>query len=81
MSRKPYPSDVNDDEWTLLEPLIPSAKSGGRPRTTDVREVVNAVFYVLRGGIQWRMMPHDFPRIRQSMITSRIGARRAFGKG
>lgn len=61
MSRKPYPSDLTDEEWALLAPLIPPAQSGGRPRSSDMREVVNAIFYVLRGGIQWRMLPHDFP--------------------
>ena len=61
MSRKPYPSDLTDAEWSLLEPLIPPAKPGGRPRTTNIREVVNGIFYVLRGGITWRMLPHEFP--------------------
>ena len=56
-----YPTDLTDTEWTLLTPLIPAAKPGGRPRTTDMREVVNAIFYVLRGGCQWRLLPKDFP--------------------
>jgi len=56
-----YPTDLTDTQWTVLEPLIPPAKAGGRPRTTDMREVVNAVFYVLRGGCQWRLLPKDFP--------------------
>ena len=55
-----YPTDLTEAEWTLA-PLIPAAKRGGRPRTTDIREVVNAIFYVLRGGCQWRMLPTDFP--------------------
>jgi transposase len=42
--RKPYPSDVNDQEWALVEPLIPPAKRGGRPRTVNMREVLNAIF-------------------------------------
>jgi putative transposase len=56
-----YPTDLTEAEWTLLAPLIPVAKPGGRPRTTDMREVVNAIFYMLRGGCQWRMLPKEFP--------------------
>ena len=56
-----YPTDLTDTEWTILTPFIPAAKPGGRPRTTDLREVVNAIFYVLRGGCQWRLLPTDFP--------------------
>jgi putative transposase len=59
--RKPYPSDLIDAEWAMLEPLVPEAQSGGRPRTSDMREILNAIFYVLKGGIQWAMLPHDFP--------------------
>jgi putative transposase len=55
------PTDLTEAEWTLLAPLIPVAKPGGRPRTTDMREVVNAIFDVLRGGCQWRMLPTEFP--------------------
>ena len=51
MKRKPYPTDLTDAEWAILKPMIPSAKLGGRPRSADMREVVNAIFYVLRGGI------------------------------
>ena len=61
MKRKPYPTDLTDAEWAILEPIIPEAKPGGRPRSADMREVVNAIFYVLRGGIPWRMLPHDLP--------------------
>lgn len=59
--RKAYPSDLTDTEWTILEPLIPPAKSGGRPRKVCMREVVNAIFYLIRSGCSWRMLPHDFP--------------------
>jgi putative transposase len=61
MRRRDYPSDLTDAEWKILEPLIPPAKEEGRPRTTDMREVVNAIFYVDRTGCQWRALPHDFP--------------------
>jgi transposase len=55
-----YPSDLTDQEWAILEPLIPPAKPGGRPRTVDIRCVINAILYVLRTGCQWRALPHDF---------------------
>jgi putative transposase len=61
MSRKRYTSDLTDTEWGQLAPLIPPAKPGGRPRTIDTREVVNAIFYLLRSGCAWRLLPHDFP--------------------
>src|SRR5262249_48394039 len=56
-----YPTDLTDIEWTILLPFIPAVKPGGRPRTTNMREVVNAIVYVLRSGCQWRMLPTDFP--------------------
>jgi putative transposase len=56
-----YPSDVSDAEWNVISPLLPAAKTGGRPRTTSLRDVVNAIFYVNRGGGAWRMLPKDFP--------------------
>lgn len=56
-----YPSDLSDQEWALLEPLLPPAKPGGHPRTTDLREVLNALFYLDRTGCQWRALPKDFP--------------------
>jgi transposase len=59
--RKAYPSDLRDGEWALLEPLVPAVKSGGRPARHSRREIVNAILYVVRGGNQWRAMPHDLP--------------------
>ena len=61
MSRKAYKSDLNDEQWKIIEPLIPPAKPGGHPRTVNLREVVNAIFYVLRTGCPWEMLPHDLP--------------------
>jgi transposase len=56
-----YPSDLSDAEWALVEPLIPPAKKGGDKRTVNLREVVNALLYVLSTGCQWRAIPKDLP--------------------
>ena len=56
-----YPSDVTEEEWQLVAPLIPPAKRGGRKRTVDIREVLNAVMYLLCSGCQWRALPKDLP--------------------
>src|SRR4051794_4220354 len=56
-----YPSDVTDDEWAWIAPLIPPAKPGGNKRTVDVREVINGVMYVLSTGCQWAALPKDLP--------------------
>src|SRR5262245_46621993 len=56
-----YPSDLTDEQWALIEPYIPTALPGGRPRKTDVRDVVDAILYILRTGCQWRSLPRDFP--------------------
>ncbi len=61
MNRLSYPTDLTDDEWKILELLIPPAKPRGRPRETNMREVLNAIFYLLRTGCAWRLLPHDFP--------------------
>jgi putative transposase len=60
--RKPYPTDLSDQEWKYIEPHMPTPKGHGRPRIHSLREILNATFYVLRSGCQWRMLPHDFPR-------------------
>ncbi|MGH2507579.1 MAG: transposase [Ktedonobacteraceae bacterium] len=59
--RMPYPSDVTDEEWEILEALIPGAKPDGRPQEIERREIVNGMLYVLRSGCPWRMLPHDLP--------------------
>src|SRR5262249_24838589 len=56
-----YPSDLTDGEWALVAPLIPPAKRGGRRRDVNVREVLNAIFYVLSTGCQWQALPKDLP--------------------
>lgn len=59
--RKPYPSDVSDREWRILEPLLPRPCKRGRPLKHDRREILNAIFYLLRSSCAWRMLSHDFP--------------------
>jgi putative transposase len=59
-TRRPYSTDLSDEEWEVLRPLVPEAKPGGRPRAHETRELLDAIFYVLRGGCAWRLLPHDF---------------------
>lgn len=61
MKRQSYPTDLTDSQWQLLQPLLPKPKTDGRPRTTNLREVINAILYLLRTACSWRMLPHDFP--------------------
>lgn len=60
-NRLRYPSDLTDEEWALVKPVIPRAKRGGNKRTVNVREVVNGLMYVLSTGCQWRAIPKDLP--------------------
>jgi putative transposase len=60
--RKPYPTDLSDAEWNYIEPHMPAPKEHGRPRIHSPREILDAIFYILRSGCQWRLLPHDFPR-------------------
>jgi putative transposase len=59
--RRGYPTDISDQEWQLIEPLLPSKARTGRPRKVDLREVINALRYLVRSGCEWRMLPNDFP--------------------
>jgi len=61
MNRNRYPSDLTNSQWKRLNNLLPEAKPGGRPRSVDLREVINGIRYIVRGGCSWRMMPHDLP--------------------
>jgi putative transposase len=56
-----YPTDVSDQEWRVIAPLLPGAERTGRPRKTDFRAVINALRYLVRRGCEWRMLPNDFP--------------------
>jgi putative transposase len=62
MSYQLYPSDLTDTQWQYIKDLIPAAQPGGRPRTLDMRLVVNAILYVVVGGIQWRLLPREYPK-------------------
>ncbi len=62
MSYQLYPSDLTDTQWQYIKDVIPAAKPGGRPRSLDMRFVVNAMLYVVVGGIQWRMLPREYPK-------------------
>jgi putative transposase len=59
--RNPYPSDLTDQEWALIDPYVPKAKVRRRPEKYPKREILNGIFYVLRSGCAWRLLPHDFP--------------------
>lgn len=61
VNKQLYPSDLTDSQWDYIKELIPPAKLGGRPRTLDMRQVINGIFYVTVGGISWRMLPRDYP--------------------
>jgi putative transposase len=58
-TRKPYLTDLTDDQWNILQPLLPPAKPGGRPRAVDRREIINTILSLNRTGCQWDMLPHD----------------------
>src|SRR5512144_87328 len=66
-TRKPYPTDLTDEQWAIVEPMIPPPRTqhGGTPRRVDMREVINTLLHQNRTGCQWELLPHDlFPRAR-----------------
>ena len=69
--RLAYTTDLTDEEWQILAPLLPPEKSGGRPRKYPLREVINGIQYILRGGCAWRLMPHDLPHWQTAYQTFR----------
>lgn len=60
-ARRRYDTDLTDVQWELIAPMIPRARAGGRPRKASSRELVDAIFYFLRAGVAWRLLPHDLP--------------------
>src|SRR5215210_7283074 len=80
--RRAYQSDLSDAEWGCLESHLPAPKANGRPRMHSTREILNAVFYIVRGGCAWRLLPHDLERLgRPSTTTSAPGAWMGPGRG
>jgi putative transposase len=73
MNRPSYNTDLTDEQWALLEPLFPLPERRGRPRKVELREVVNALFYLNRAGCSWRLLPHDFPKWRTTYNYFRDG--------
>jgi putative transposase len=69
--RLTYTTELTDEEWHILEPLLPPEKAGGRPRKYPLREVLNGIQYVLRAGCAWRLMPHDLPHWQTAYQTWR----------
>ena len=59
--RKRYPTDLSDAEWSYIEPHLPTPRAPGRPRTHSLREILDAIFYIVRSGCAWRLVPHEFP--------------------
>jgi transposase len=77
MRARCYPSDLSDAQWALVSPCIPPASPGGRPRTTEIRAVFDAILYLLRTGCQWRQLPADFPpwpTVQTDLSLTRAGA-------
>src|SRR5262249_36938495 len=72
MSRTPYPTDLTDSQWRLIEPHVPRPKPGGRPARYARREVVNAILYQTRNGCTWRALPHDLPPYRTAFHYFRL---------
>ena len=62
MKYQTYPTDLTDRQWNCIKDLLPAAKPGGRPRSVDMRLIINAILYVVVSGIQWRMLPKDYPK-------------------
>lgn len=62
MNKQLYPTDMTDSQWEIIEKILPPAKAKGRPRSLDLRQVINAILYIVVGGIQWRMLPKEYPK-------------------
>jgi len=76
MKRQTYPTDLSDQEWILLQPFVATPESRGRPRTVDLREILNAIFYILKSGCAWRMLPHDLPKWQPAYYYFRLWKRK-----
>jgi transposase len=72
--RKTYPTDLSDAEWECIESHLPTPRAAGRPRIHSLREILDAVFYIVRSGCAWRLLPQSFRPGRLSITTSEFGA-------
>jgi hypothetical protein len=81
MGREPYPTDLTNGQWSLIEPHLPEAKPGGRPRAVDLRESLNGIFSLVKGGIPGRDKPHDLPPRAPSLSSTARGGSTAPGDG
>jgi transposase len=72
--RRSYSTDLSDEEWEILKPHVPEATPGGRPRAHRTREILDAIFYVVRGGCAWGLLPHDFLPGKRPTTTLELGA-------
>jgi transposase len=79
VTRESYLTDISDIEWELIKAHIPLAKGIGRPRKHSFREIINAIFYLLKSGCAWRLLPHDFPNGSRFIIISASGGLMEFG--
>jgi hypothetical protein len=80
--RRAYPTDLADTEWECIEALLPGPENEGRPRLHCLREILDAIFYLLKSGCPWRLLPHDLERRgRPSTTTSGLGVWRRSGRG
>src|SRR3712207_5222838 len=70
-----YPSDTSDEQWALIEPLLPPVNTGGRPEKHPRRAIVDAILYVVRGGCSWRQLPADFPPWQTVGLAAVLGRR------
>src|SRR5215212_1732924 len=77
--RKTYPTDLSDEEWSYIEPQLPAPNAPGRPRLHTLREVLDAIFYILRSGCAWRLLPNDFPTGGSDDEVGRGAGQRAHG--
>src|SRR5512138_2194293 len=77
-----YPSDLTDAEWAVLSSLLPPAKPGGRPRSVNMRRIVNGLFYLVRAGCAWRYLPRDYgPVVHGVSLFSALAQQRHLGTG
>src|SRR5829696_3202165 len=78
--RRAYQTDLSDAEWSYIEPHLPTTKAPGRPRVHTLREILDAIFYIVRSGCPWRLLPHDFPPWKTVPLLQDLANRRHLGE-